>query len=103
MEEVRFGDDGRLQSPDLRTYKLPHALDIPFFELDHTETPTPHNELGAKGAGEVATVPAAAAVGNAVCDALGVDHLDMPYTPEKVWRVLASEQGAPTGRGASRS
>ena len=55
------------------------------------ETPSPHNPLGVKGAGEIGTVGAAAAIGNAVCDALrgdGVEHLDMPYTPEKVWRAM---------------
>ncbi|MFD0688689.1 xanthine dehydrogenase family protein molybdopterin-binding subunit [Actinomadura fibrosa] len=103
MEEARYGDDGRLLDPDLRSYRLPHAADVPFFQLDQTVTPTPHNELGAKGAGEVATVPAAAAIGNAVCDALGVAHLDMPYTPEKVWRALAADRGASTGKEATRS
>jgi carbon-monoxide dehydrogenase large subunit len=54
-------------------------------------TPTQHNPLGAKGAGEVGAVGAAAAIGNAVVDALsdlGVKHVDMPYTPEKLWRIL---------------
>jgi carbon-monoxide dehydrogenase large subunit len=54
-------------------------------------SPTPHTALGAKGAGEIGTVGAAAAITNAVCDALadlGVTHLEMPLTPEKVWRAM---------------
>jgi aerobic carbon-monoxide dehydrogenase large subunit len=88
MEIARFDDDGQLLTPDLRGYALPRATDIPFFQLDRTETPTQHNPLGAKGAGETATVPAAAAIANAVCNALGVNHIDMPLTPEKVWRAM---------------
>jgi carbon-monoxide dehydrogenase large subunit len=92
MEEAKFDDEGRLLTADFRTYLMPHATDIPFFDLDYTVTPTPHNELGAKGAGEIATVPAAAAITNAVCDALSVAHIDMPLTSEKIWRAsLGSE------------
>ncbi|MEV7418883.1 xanthine dehydrogenase family protein molybdopterin-binding subunit [Streptomyces sp. NPDC089919] len=94
MEAAVYDDEGRLVSSDLRSYALPRAFDAPFFALDKTTTPTPHNPLGAKGAGEIATVPPAAAVVNAVVDALsdlGVQHIDMPLTPEKVWRRLQGE------------
>lgn len=97
MEEAEYDEQGRLVSADLRGYALPRATDVPFFDLDSTVTPSPHNSLGLKGAGEIATVPPAAAVVNAVCDALsdlGVEHIDMPLTPEKVWRHL--QQPGPT-------
>jgi carbon-monoxide dehydrogenase large subunit len=91
MEQARYDSDGSLLTDDLRTYPIPRATDIPFFDLDKTETPSPHNALGVKGAGEAATVPAAAAVSNAICDALGVTDIDMPITPEKVWRALTDQ------------
>ncbi|MFJ7205567.1 xanthine dehydrogenase family protein molybdopterin-binding subunit [Streptomyces sp. NPDC098789] len=94
MEAAEYDDQGVLITADLRDYALPRAADVPFFALDKTCTPSPHNPLGAKGAGEIATVPPAAAVVNAVVDALadlGVRHIDMPLTPEKVWRRLRGE------------
>ncbi|KJY45158.1 aldehyde oxidase, partial [Streptomyces sp. NRRL S-444] len=94
MEAAVYDEQGLLVSSDLTTYALPRAADVPFFTLDKTTTPSPHNPLGAKGAGEIATVPPAAAVVNAVVDALsdlGVQHIDMPLTPEKVWRRLRGE------------
>jgi carbon-monoxide dehydrogenase large subunit len=100
MEEARYDDQGRLRADSLATYPLPRAADVPFFELDRTVTPTPHNRLGAKGAGEIATVPPAAAVANAVCDALsdlGVEHIEMPITAEKVWRAMSADQSADVG------
>jgi aerobic carbon-monoxide dehydrogenase large subunit len=62
-------------------------------EIGHTVTPSPHNPLGLKGIGEAGTISSTAAIANAVIDALepfGVKHLDMPYTPEKVWRAISS-------------
>ncbi|MFK0049628.1 xanthine dehydrogenase family protein molybdopterin-binding subunit [Streptomyces sp. NPDC090741] len=94
MEAAVYDEQGLLLSSDLTKYALPRAADVPFFTLDKTTTPSPHNPLGAKGAGEIATVPPAAAVVNAVVDALsdlGVQHIDMPLTPEKVWRRLRGE------------
>ncbi len=93
MEEAHYDEEGHLLTDDLRSYAIPRATDFPFFTLEATVTPSPHNPLGVKGAGEIATVPPAAAIGNAVCDALGVDHLDMPMTPEKVWRALRERAG----------
>jgi carbon-monoxide dehydrogenase large subunit len=103
MEAAQYDEQGHLVSADLRSYALPRATDVPFFELDRTQTPSPHNALGLKGAGEIATVPPAAAVVNAVCDALadlGVEHIDMPLTPEKVWRHMQQPGDGP--EGASR-
>lgn len=93
MEEARYSPDGQLLSADLTTYAMPRAGDVPHLELEQTVTPTPHNILGVKGAGEIATVPVTAAVANAVCDALGVRHLDMPYTAEKIWNAIQETKG----------
>jgi carbon-monoxide dehydrogenase large subunit len=71
---------------------------FPHFELDHTETPTPVNPLGAKGVGEAGTIASTPAVVNAVVDALkpyGVEHIDMLIKPETVWELIhQGETGA---------
>jgi carbon-monoxide dehydrogenase large subunit len=70
---------------------VPTALECPKWETDKTVTPSPHHPLGAKGVGESATVGAPPAIANAVVDALshlGVTHVDIPITPEKVWQLL---------------
>ena len=64
---------------------------LPSFETDRTETPTPNNILGAKGVGEAGTIGSTPAVVNAVIDAvrpLGVNHLDMPLKPERIWQAI---------------
>jgi carbon-monoxide dehydrogenase large subunit len=94
MEEAIYDSAGQLLTRDLSSYALPQAKDIPVFELDLLSVPSPHNPLGVKGAGEIATVPTAAAISNAVCDALrdyGIHHLDMPFTAEKLWHVIHSD------------
>jgi carbon-monoxide dehydrogenase large subunit len=77
-------------------YALPKADMLPMYETDRTETPTPVNPLGIKGAGETGTIAATPAVVNAVVDALsglGVDHIEaMPLTPERVWTTLQAAQ-----------
>ncbi|MFC1575227.1 xanthine dehydrogenase family protein molybdopterin-binding subunit [Gemmatimonadota bacterium] len=91
LEEAKYSDDGRLLTTTLGEYALPRATQLPHFELASMETPTPHTALGAKGAGEVGTVGAAPALSNAVCNALadlGVTHLDVPMTPEKIWKAI---------------
>jgi carbon-monoxide dehydrogenase large subunit len=91
FEEVHYDETGQLVSATLGDYPLPRAADFPEFELDRTVTPTPRNPLGAKGIGEAGTIGSTPAVVNAVVDALapfGVTNLDMPTTPEKVWRAL---------------
>ncbi len=72
-------------------YTLPRAGHFPIYETNRTETPSPVNPLGVKGIGEAATIGSTPTVVNAVVDALsplGIRHLDMPLTPEKIWQVL---------------
>ena len=68
-------------------YAMPRAGDLPSYSVALEHTPCPHNPLGVKGCGEAGAIAAPAAVMNAVTDALGVTHMDMPATPEKVWRA----------------
>lgn len=91
LEEVSYDDDGNPRTANLADYGMISAPELPSFELIHQETPTPHNPLGVKGIGEAGTIGATPAVQSAVCDALahlGVRHVDMPATPERVWRAL---------------
>jgi carbon-monoxide dehydrogenase large subunit len=91
FEEVRFDDDGNPLTANLMDYAFPSAAEFPSFERVEMETPTPLNPLGAKGIGEAGTIGATPAVQNAVVDALahlGVRHVDMPCTPERVWRAM---------------
>jgi carbon-monoxide dehydrogenase large subunit len=67
---------------------MPRADNVPSFKLDTKETPCTHNPLGVKGCGEAGAIGAPAAVMNALTDALGVRDLEMPATPERVWRAL---------------
>jgi carbon-monoxide dehydrogenase large subunit len=76
-------------------YAIPRATDLPLIEVELTETPCAVNPLGARGIGESGTVGAPPAVVNAVVDALapfGVKHLDMPLTPDKLWRAMQGEK-----------
>jgi carbon-monoxide dehydrogenase large subunit len=96
FEEVRYDEDGNCLNGNLATYAMPAAADLPVFETIRTQTPTPLNPLGAKGIGESGTVGATPAVQNAVVDALahlGVTHIDMPLTPERVWRAIKAANG----------
>lgn len=91
FEEVRFDEDGNPLTTTLADYSFPSAAEFPSFERVAHETPTPHNPLGAKGIGEAGTIGATPAVQNAVVDAvshLGVRHIDMPLTPERVWAAV---------------
>ncbi|MCH8235680.1 MAG: molybdopterin-dependent oxidoreductase [Chloroflexi bacterium] len=90
-EQAVYTDDGQLLSGSLMDYALPSADMFPMLEVDRTVTPSPVNPLGVKGAGECGTIAASPAVMNAVIDALahlGVKHMDMPATSEKVWRAI---------------
>jgi carbon-monoxide dehydrogenase large subunit len=90
-EEVRFDDDGNPLTATLMDYAFPSAAEFPSFERVEMETPTPLNPLGVKGIGEAGTIGATPAVQNAVVDALahlGVRHVDMPCTAERVWRAI---------------
>jgi carbon-monoxide dehydrogenase large subunit len=91
LEEAIYDESGQLLTGSMMDYAIPKAEDMPTFELERTETPSTSNPLGIKGAGETGTIAAAPAVINAVVDALspfGVKHIDMPATPEKVWRLM---------------
>ena len=90
-EEVRFDPEGQPLTGTLADYHIPSAADLISFETKNTETPTPLNPLGAKGIGESATIGSTPAVQSAVIDALapfGVRHVDLPCTPERVWRAV---------------
>ncbi len=86
-------DSGQLVTGSFMDYCMPRADDLPNFNLGFTETPCPHNPLGVKGCGEAGAIAAPPALINAITDAIGVD-IDMPATPEKVWRALQSRQQA---------
>jgi len=95
-EGAVYGEDGQLLTGSMMDYALPRASRLPPFELDETVTPSPVNPLGVKGVGEAGTIASTAAVANAVIDALsplGIRHLDMPYTPQTVWRAIQSAKG----------
>jgi aerobic carbon-monoxide dehydrogenase large subunit len=93
-EHAIYDDNGQLVTGELMDYAIPKASMMPWIEAEHTQTPSPVNPLGVKGVGEAGTIGASPAVVNSVVDALsplGVRHLDMPLTPEKIWKVI---QGA---------
>ena len=90
-EHVQYDEDANPVSASLMDYLMPSAADLPSFEVSNTETASPRNPLGAKGIGESGTIGSTPAVHNAVCDALvhlGVEHIDMPCTPQAVWKAL---------------
>jgi carbon-monoxide dehydrogenase large subunit len=90
-EQVVFDGDGNPLTANLADYAMPSAAEFPSFETYNTETPTFRNPLGAKGIGESGTIGSTPAVHNAVVDAvshLGVRHIPMPCTPERVWQAV---------------
>jgi carbon-monoxide dehydrogenase large subunit len=90
-EGAYYNDDGQLITGTMSDYAVPKASMVPSYELGRTVTPSPVNPMGAKGAGEAGTIAATPAVANAVVDAvkhLGIKHIDMPHTPERVWRAM---------------
>src|SRR2546422_2064879 len=91
-EQVVYDDNGQLVTGELMDYAVPRAHMMPWIENDHTTTPSPVNPLGVKGVGEAGTIGCSPAVVNSVVDALsplGVRHIDMPLTPEKIWKLIA--------------
>jgi carbon-monoxide dehydrogenase large subunit len=88
MERIVFDAEGQLLTGSFMDYAMPRAGDLCGFEVGHNIVPTKLNPLGVKGAGEAGTVGALAAAMNAIVDALGTEALDMPATPERVWRAL---------------
>jgi carbon-monoxide dehydrogenase large subunit len=95
-EEMRYDDNAQPLTASFMDYLAPAASDVPRIDSGRTNTPTPHNTLGAKGIGESGAIGSPPAVVNACVDALrqfGINHIDMPVTPQKVWRVLNNSVG----------
>jgi carbon-monoxide dehydrogenase large subunit len=90
-EWVQYDDEGNPLTSNLMDYAIPSAAELCSFETSNTETPSPRNPLGAKGIGESGTIGSTPAIHNAVIDAvrhLGVTHIDMPCTAERVWQAI---------------
>ncbi len=97
MERVVYGDSGQVLTGSFMDYGIPRAQHLPFFDIALTEDPTKGNPLRVKGGGEAGITPALAVVMSAVMDALaplGVDHLDMPATPDRVWSAIQNAKRA---------
>ncbi len=97
FEDIRYDEDGQLLSGSFMDYAMPRAAHFPSFVCKANEVLTPMNPLGVKGAGEAGTVGALAAVINAIVDALspyGIEHVEMPATPERLWRIIQDAQSA---------
>ena len=93
-EGAVYSPEGQLLTGSMMDYAVPKAHLIPMITTDRTETPSPHNPLGVKGAGETGAIASTPAVVNAVLDALrplGVTHLDMPLTPERIWKAIHAQ------------
>ncbi|MBI2461438.1 MAG: molybdopterin-dependent oxidoreductase, partial [Candidatus Rokubacteria bacterium] len=99
-EAAAYDETGQLITGSLMDYAIPKADDLPGFETGHTVTPSPRTALGVKGIGEAATIGSTPAVANAVMDALaplGVQHLDLPLAPARVWAALRAAAREGTG------
>jgi carbon-monoxide dehydrogenase large subunit len=97
LEEVAYDAAGQLLTGTLMDYALPRASDVPALDVHHVVTPSPLNPLGVKGAGEGGTLPAPAAIANAVVDAIdapGLRVAEMPLTRERLWRLLRAARTA---------
>lgn len=90
LEGCRYDSDGQLITASYMDYAMPRADDVPSFDVDYAPTNPPHNPLGVKGCGEAGAIGAPPAVINAITNALNVKHIDMPATPENVWRAAQS-------------
>src|SRR3989442_516466 len=98
FERTVYDENGQLLTGEVMDYAMPRAKDIPEYVMDSTVTPSPSNPLGVKGVGEAGTIGATPAVANAVLDALsplGIRHLDLPMTPERVWQAIKTKTAAP--------
>ncbi len=101
-EEAVYAENGQLLTGELTDYAIPKAHFMPYLECSHTETPSPVNPLGVKGVGEAGTIGSAPAVVNSVVDALsplGVRHIDMPLTPQKIWKLIANAEAGQARAG----
>ncbi|MGX9392030.1 xanthine dehydrogenase family protein molybdopterin-binding subunit [Nitrobacteraceae bacterium UC4446_H13] len=88
LESAVYDDNGQLITASFMDYAMPRADDVPSYKLQHTTTLCPGNPLGVKGCGEAGAIGASAAVINAITDAIGNNHLDMPATPDRVWHAI---------------
>ena len=105
-EELIYDEDGNILNGTFMDYLVPTAVESPKWETGHTVTPSPHHPIGAKGVGESPTVGAPPAIANAIVDALshlGVEHLDIPITPYKVWKVLQDLKSKDSSSNGSSS
>jgi carbon-monoxide dehydrogenase large subunit len=103
-EQVVYDESGQLVTGSFVDYALPTAAELPSFETDRTETPSPVNSMGVKGVGEAGTIASSPTIVNAVIDALrplGIDYIDMPLTPLRVWQAIQGAQGSGAGPRAS--
>jgi carbon-monoxide dehydrogenase large subunit len=88
MEKIVYDEEsGQLVTATFTDYAMPRADDMPALDISYNEIPCKTNPLGVKGAGEAGTIGALPAIIGAISDALGVSHIDMPATPEKIWRL----------------
>jgi carbon-monoxide dehydrogenase large subunit len=97
FEQTIYDENGQLLTGEFMDYAIPRASDIPDYVLGHTVTPSPVNPLGVKGVGEAGTIGSTPAIANAVLDALqplGITHLDLPMTPERVWQAIKTRAAA---------
>ena len=95
-ERIHYDESGQLVTGTFVDYALPTAAELPSYETDRTETPSPVNSLGVKGVGEAGTIAGSAAVTNAVLDALrplGVDFINMPLSPMRIWEAIQEAKG----------
>ena len=101
LEGCRYDEQtGQLLTGSYLDYVMPRAADLPEFNLGTEVTPCTHNPLGVKGCGESGAIAATAAVMNALTDAIGIRDLEMPASPERVWRALRRLRQDPRRRGA---
>ena len=94
LEQVVYDEEGQLLTGSYMDYCMPRADDVPSYTLDHHGTPSPTNPLGIKGCGEAGAIGAPPAVINAITDAIGVNDIQMPATPSKVWAALQAARPA---------
>jgi carbon-monoxide dehydrogenase large subunit len=95
FEQVIYDENGQLLTGELMDYAIGRAADVPEYMMDCTITPSPTNPLGLKGVGEAGTIGATPAIANAVMNALsplGIRHLDLPLTPEKLWSAIRAAE-----------
>jgi carbon-monoxide dehydrogenase large subunit len=94
LEGTVYTDDGQLLTASFMDYAMPRADDLPLFDIHHTCTPCPGNPLGLKGCGEAGAIGSPPAIINAITDALGHNHIEMPATPDRVWHAIHGRMAA---------